>query len=1047
MNGNTFTKRWLHKMCICVCLWLLLPHVMLAQQQRGISGIVKDASGGPISGATVMVVGTTKGIITDANGKFIISTGDKSVLRISFIGYLTQEIDVAGKQNLNITLRESSKTLDEVVVVGYGTQKKVHVTGSVAQVTSKELLKAPMMTVSQMMEGKLPGLTTVESSGQPGLSNVSIQVRGTGTYNDAGGATPLFLVDGVERAFGNIDPNDIETISVLKDAAAGAVYGVKAGQGVVMITTKRGSSLTGKPTVTYTGSLTLSQSTRLPKFLTGTEFIDWYTKAQDMDGTAHTFSDAFRAKVVDGDATDGIENTNWMNLILRKIAPTHQHNISINGGTENVKYFVSAGYMKQEGIVKDLDFTRGNVRSNLDVKISDRLSMEINLAGRKEDSYIPGSSDFGIQNNNSALYQAMVAYPFISQTYNGLPAGAGAGTYNPVAFLKNSGYQKTNNMILESSAALKYKIPGIDGLQAKLFMSYDWRYTGTKNFGTAFAVNKFNTPTTAAPLGSWSQTTYFGQVPGGNLYDGDQKYSKSMLRPSLEYAKKFGKHEFSALALYEQTEDNSKTLSGSKRTFAVNDIIELNLGQTYTAAAQGTSYSTAMAGYVGRLNYAYDSKYLIELVCRRDGSYKFPDASRWGTFPSASIGWVVSKEKFFNSLFPKIDLFKLRASAGLLGRDNVSDFLYNTYYKYLSTTPSVVFGTTPYYALATANSYPSSNLTWEKTKSYNAGFELNAWNSLLGIEFDAFYKYTYDILQSVGGAYPQSLGGYYPSVENSGSVDVRGFELSLSHKNTIRNFTYSLNGNVSYAKNRILSKIQADNIPDIQNVIGQSTGTPLGYVATGLFQTQDQLNNFSYMTSNRWVGDIAYKDINGDGQVNSQDRTFIGRPSTPQIYFGFNGSCSYKGFDFTMNWQGAARNDVQLCGTYNNGAEDNTLATKAFYSSRNSARYVVENSWTPENTNARYPRLSLIHATTDGSASTWWSENGAYLRLKSVTFGYNLPSKISRMLNIQNCRVYISGTNLLTISGIKYFDPEAPSVTNSYYPQQRTYSCGINVTF
>lgn len=1049
MNGHVFKKLGLHKTCMLICcLLLLVPQMMQAQQTKEISGTVKDENGATILGATVSVAGTNKTAITDNNGKFSISAPDNSVLKVSFIGYETNQTKVAGRQNLSITLKEDANGLNEIVVVGYGTQKKVHVTGSVSQVTSKELMKAPMMNVSQMMEGKLPGLTTVESSGQPGLNNVSMLVRGSGTYSSNGGSSPLYIVDGVERAFGNIDPNDVETISILKDAAAGAVYGVKAGQGVIMITTKRGSQ-TGKPNVTYSGNYTLSECTRLPEFLNGTEYIDWYSKAQDMDGVTRTFSDAFRAKVIDGDTSDGIEDTDWMDLILQKIAPTQQHNVSINGATDNVKYFVSAGYMDQDGIVKDLNFKRENVRSNLDVKVTDRLSIELNLAARNEDSYIPGSSDFGIQNNNSALYQAMVANPFICPTRNNgaTLTGAGAGTYNPPAFLEKSGFQKTNNMILESSAALKYKVPGIKGLVAKLFGSFDWKYSGNRKYACAFSIDKFNNPTATAPFGSWATTNYFGQTVGGNLFDGDQKNRQAMLRPSLEYTKKIGKSDLSALLLYEQTEENIRSLSGTKKTFAVNDIIELNMGQTYTAAAQGTSSSTAVAGYVGRINYAYDSKYLFEMVCRRDGSYKFPSKSRWGTFPSVSAGWVVSKENFFNSLFPKVDLLKLRASAGILGRDNVNEFLYNTYYSYMGTTPSIVLGTTPYYALKTVNSYPSSNLTWEKTKSYNVGFDLSAWNGLLGLEFDAFYKYTYDILQSVGGSYPSSLGGYYPSIENSGSVDVKGYELSLSHRNTIGEFTYSLSGNISYAKNRILSRIQTEGLCAWQNVLGTSTGTPVGYISKGLFQTQEELNNFSYMTSNRYVGNIGFKDLNGDGQINNQDRTFTGKPLTPNTYFGFSGNCSYKGFDFNMNWQGATGNTVQLGGLYDNGFEDNTLATKAFYSSRNSSKYVVENSWTPEHTNSLFPRLSVTHSVSDGNGSTYWCKDGSYLRLKSATIGYTIPSYVDKMLGVQNIRIFTAGTNLLTFTALKYFDPEAPSVTNSYYPQQRTYSFGVNVTF
>ena len=1009
--------------------------------QSTVNGVVIDATGLPLPGVSVTVKGSATGTTTDLNGQFTLNASKSATLVLSYIGMITQEVKVNSRSMINVTLQEDINSLDEVVVVGYGTQKKIHLTGSISSVSSKELLKSTTSNVSQALVGKLPGLISQQATGAPGADDVSLLVRGHSTYN--GGDGPLILVDGVERSMAYINPNEVESVTILKDAASCAVYGMKAAAGVILVTTKRGTE--GKTTINYKGSLTLSHATTLPEFMNGTHYMQWYNYARRMDGEKAYFTDEEIAMTTNGDPTDGFENTNWQEPIYRTTL-MHQHNLSISGGNEKTRYFLSGGFMKQNGFIKGFELERGNFRSNIDTQVTKDISVSLNVAGKINDYYQPGGDSYENQTTNNVVGVLLYAAPVVPLEYEGMPASGYRGASNPDYAAGHSGYSKIRTMRLETSAKIEYSFPFLKGLKAGMFVGWDWQDRDSRSFKYSYELMLYK-PESKKYVRQYASNLQ----PTGGMSVGDEKEQQVVLRPSVSYNQKFGLHDVGALFLYEQTERKGNTLTGYRSDFALLDIDELPFGSTIHPTDGNFSSSTrqAYAGYVGRFNYAYNDRYLAEFTFRYDGSYHFKEGNRWGFFPSASLGWVASEEDFFKELFPQVERFKLRASFGILGSDNVDPFLYRKQYAWSKN--STVFGTTPQAVNTLYNkvSYPMENLTWEKCRSINAGFELSAWNGLLGIEFDVFYKYTYDILRSIGGVYPPSLGGHYPSIENSGTFDNRGFEITVKHRNHIGKFNYSLNGNLSFARNKILRMTQADNTKPWQNRLGTSVGTIWGLKSLGLYQTQAEIDAAPLPISEiPRLGDIRYLDYNGDGLISWDDEVKIARPTTPEMMFSLMADANWKEFDLSVQLQGAALCDKLLCGEWNNGARDQTPLTRPFYAGwDNAPYYLVENSWRPDNTNAEYPRLSTVAYANNAQVSDFWKRNGAYVRLKNVTLGYTLPQSWVKKSGISNLRLFASGYNLFTLTEFKYLDPEAANVIQGYYPQQRTFTFGVDITF
>lgn len=705
--------------------------------------------------------------------------------------------------------------------------------------------------------------------------------------------------------------------------------------------------------------------------------------------------------------------------------------------------------MNQDGILRNTDFKRYNMRGNVDAKITRNLTFAINMSVAHTERNWPGLS-ISPQSEFSPVTQAFYALPLLKETYEGKPLGYtnGSYTYTPLAALEDAGYQNQRNWTFDSTARLEYdfgSIKALQGLKASIFMGYNVGSTLDYNYLRKYSLYKFD------PRSFTVTETIAQGIPESNFNKSNSLGWSMTIRPQINYEREFGKHSVSALFFFERRKSYDDTMTGYKTGYYADFPIDLSMGLVNQSPYTTGSHSyTGSAGFAGRISYAYDKKYLLEVTMRADGSYKFAPKNRWGYFPSVAVGWVMSEENFFKQALPKIEYFKLRASYGVLGSDDTSPYLYMQ--SFFSTAPgfTCVIGGQPQSAYYTGG-YIHDNLTWSRTHTYNFGMELRAFQGKLGIEFDWFYKLTSRILESdSGGTYAPSLGGNNPAWLNSGRVDNRGFELTLRHANSFRNgWSYALTGNLSWARNRVLSRRIADNHPSYRAILGEPLGSIYGFQALGLFQTQEQVDNYPTAPSG-WagLGEIMYKDIDGDGKIDrDHDYVKIGRSTTPEMSFSLNMDVAWKDISLSVLWQGVALCDYQLSGLYGNGHTDNTMYTRPFYGDGNAAYYLVENSWRPDHTNAEYPRLHAITNSNNANASTWWIRNGAYLRLKDVRLSYALPKKLLSKIGIERTSIYVAGTNLLTFSAFKYIDPENPGINNGYYPQQRTYSIGLNLTF
>ncbi|MFV0536403.1 MAG: SusC/RagA family TonB-linked outer membrane protein [Dysgonomonas sp.] len=1027
------------KMFLFSLFILLSSH---AYGQNTVKGVVVDSKGETLPGVSVVVKQSKLGTMTNVDGEYSIQAGDKDILIFSYLGMVTQEIKVDGKKLINVTLQESSSSLDEVVVVGYGTQKKVSITGAVSQIKGDELLKAPTTNITNLLAGQVPGVIALQQSGQPGSDASSILVRG---------AAAKYVVDGIPRDFSEIDPNDIETVSVLKDASAAAVYGLDASS-VIIVTTKRGAVATSK--INFTASYGVSTNTEMLKLLDGPQFAYWYNKARVMDGNSPVFSQEHVRKMLAGEG--GWGNTNWYDETFGT-GTNANYNVNASGGTENIKYFVSLAYFDQKGNVKNFDYDRINLRSNIDATIAKNLTLSFDISGRVEDRLrSTWSSDPDVGGN--VAQQAARALPFTPTEWNGLPVATptASSIVSPLASSSlDAGYRKDKYNILQTSIALNYKFPFLKGLTARFMVSYDYIDAMAKQFTVPYYVYKANLP--SSPDGDISYTkTQFPSAGDAGLTEGASRSTTLTTNTSLKYDRQFGVHNISLLALAETRKTDGNAFSATGFGFDILSLDELNYATKADRNTIGGSSSQArIAGYLGRLNYSYDNKYLLEVTSRYDGSYQFAgkniSGKRWVLTPATSLGWRMSEESWFKNLSLPIDNFKLRGGIGKTALTNgLPSYFYLNTLSLLSTPVAVLNGT----AVSGLNtSQPANiNLTWAKSLQYNAGFDLNMWNGLLNVEFDVFYKYIYDMPLSVGSSYPDSFGGYYYGYENVGKQDHKGFEFVLTHKNKINDFSYSIELNGTYTKRRWLSYPDAVNTPDYLKLTGKEVGALEGFIALGLYQSEEEIINSAVLPSGKpRPGDIKYLDRNGDGQITyEQDRGYVGKSAYPNFTGGIKFSAAWKGFDIYMSWLGSLGRDVALTGVYDGVGMDNSLFTKTFYHSSNTPLYLVENSWTPDNPNAIFPRLSIdLPGNNNAYSSDFWYRSGDYIRLKSLQIGYNIPARVLKPVGVGQLRVYVEGQNLLTFSELtKYnIDPEQPGVSNGYYPQQRIFAGGIKLTF
>lgn len=1022
--------------------------------QNVIKGTVSDVNGEPMVGVSVVVKGTTTGKITDLNGQYTIKVQPKDILTFFCVGMATQEIKVGNQQVINVTLKDDVAALDEVVVVGYGTQKRGSITGAISTVSDKEIMKAPTMSISNIIGSRIAGVAAVQSSGQPGSDNASLTMRGQSGI--------IYVIDGIRRTsadFNGLDPNEIESVSILKDASAVSIYGLDA-NGAFIVTTKKG--LQNKTSITYTGSYGLSENAQQQVWLDGPGYAYWYNKARELQGDAPVFTDEMVQKMREG--RDGWGNTNWYKKLYGTGHRMH-HNVSATGGNEKLRFFASIGYLKEKGNIDNYNYDRLNLRSNIDAKLTSNLSFTLGISGRVEKRDAPRySADPDAWHN--VPQQIIRALPYVQDTYEyqgkvyNVSTPTASSPVAPLAAITESGYSRSNNSYVQSNFSLKYDAPWLKGLSFKFQGAYDVIFNFGKVLSNPYQVMQVNLPNAES-----STLTYYKAYDAvGNSIALSESASKGYTfttQTSINYDNQFGKHGVGVLLLSETRENKSNAFSASGTGLDFIQLDELNKitnltgdGKEKMPTIGGYSGFTRIAGFVGRLNYNYDDKYYVEASARYDGSYLFGGMNkRWVLLPGVSLGWRMNNESWFKADW--VNNLKLRAGIGKTGTSSgLSAFQWRNAMTLVKN--AVVLGggsQSMLYASVLGNPL----LRWSQCINYNVGVDATLWNSLLGVEFDVFYKYEYDKLSSVVGAFPPSRGGYFYSSANINECDYKGFEIALTHRNHIGKFNYGGKLIWSYAYGRWLKYAgDSDNAPEYQRVTGKQIGAKYGFIDAGLFKDEADIASSKTVVGYKVLpGYIKYKDINGDGTITAaQDQGYFGKSSRPTHTGSLNIFGDWKGFDFDMLFSWGLDNVVALTGVYtatgSSGVQDNTSFTKPFYHGGNSPTFLVEKSWTPENPNAEFPRLEISGpSNNNGFSSTFWYRSGDYLRLKTAQIGYNFSKKMLKPLGVEDVRLYVEGYNLLTFSGLtKYnIDPESPSVNNGYYPQQRTYTMGVKVTF
>ncbi|HRP56569.1 TonB-dependent receptor [Agriterribacter sp.] len=986
-----------------------------------IKGAVTDKDGNPLQGVSVSIVGQTGGTTTDADGRFTLNIpdGQNAVLEFTSVGFVSKRINADAQTNISIILEADITGLDDIVVVGYGTQKKTDLTGSVASVDGKDIVKSSATNITNALAGRLPGITAVNGNGKPGTGS-QITIRGISTFGDN---SALIVVDGIVRSFDQIDPNEIESISILKDASATAVYGSRAANGVILVTTKRGH--TGKPTISYNGFAGIQNPTAYPKLMNGLQYATTKNAARQNMGLQPAFTEEEMAEIRQGTKPE----IDWYDLTLNKSAFQTQQNVSVTGGTDMVKYFMAAGYLNQNGLYDNLNYKRYSIRSNVDASINKNFTVSVDLDASRRNSN--GSS----YSPEAIFSDIMAAYPF-DRTYN--PDGTIFYTreQHPVEEIK-TGYQKNVTDILQATLTLKHELPFIKGLSVSGRASFGKEGFTSKFYQVPILMNRQDADGNTLeiyPFGGWNGKTA--------LTESYSDYNTTALNASLNYKASFGEHDVKAIALFEQFDAKSKNFYGFRTNFPANGLDELLYGGQVQKDANGSSFNDGRRSFVARVDYAFKNRYLLEGSFRSDGSVAFPASKKYGFFPAVSAGWKISEEAFFrnNSNLDFFDNLKLRASYGLVGNDRnvysgrVPTFQYQQVYNLSST---IISGSNAYTSVR-PGILPNPVVTWESASILDIGLDGSFWNRLLQFEIDYFYKRTSNILLSRIRSIPGTIGATLPA-ENYAKVDNRGIEISLSHQNNLGALNYFVKANASFAKSKVRLLDEPANIPDYLLQTGRPLGFIVGYKALGFFQSDEEVQNYlPQFNGGQKAGDVKYADINDDKKIDANDRTIISMDnSTPKILGGLSFGGSYKGFDLAVLFQGATKMKKLLNGrskTFFNGGSHNNFADLLDY-------------WTPENRDAKYPRPWENQHPNNSLESSLYLRDASYIRLKSIDLGYTFSKAASGKIGAQLIRVYFSGTNIFLFDKMKMFDPEIENTDGAYYPQQRTLNLGINLTF
>ncbi|MCM4157278.1 TonB-dependent receptor [Gramella sp. AN32] len=977
--------------------------------QQEVTGTVVSTNM-PLGGVTVMIKGSQQGTVTDFDGNYELTVDrPDAILVFSFVGFKTMEIPVNGQNVINVELEEDLGQLDEVVVIGYGEQERSNISGAVSEIASEELEQNPAPNLTSSLVGQTAGIIATQRSGSPGDDYSNIYIRGIGTTGDA---SPIFVIDGIVRGyrdFEQLNANEIASLSVLKDAASAAVFGVRGGNGVILVTTKRGSE--GKMQINLSTSLGIQERTNSPEILDSYRYAQLYNEALINQGDDPIYTQEDLDKYLNGTNPDTHPNVDWLS-VLQNTALLRKYGLSANGGSERVQYAASLSFLDQDGIVPSNNFKRYNFRSNVDADVTETTRLSFDISGRDD------------RTNNVAspeLFRWLTSTP-----PNEIPIKWSNGTYSggpSYLSLPENGYRNRAIMAFKSRLQLVQQLP-VEGLSIKGVASYDKTFTDQKNFLY---------PQT--PNFSRNSDGSFTEAPIGKteLYQDHNDFQSITLETHLNYDQEFGDSDVSALLLYTQTEEKWNFISAYRDQFTIA-VDELNFGGVDNRTNGGYSGRSARQGVVGRLNWTFKNRYILEGSFRADASEQFAPDKRWGFFPSVSFGYLVSREPFLvNS--EVIDFLKFRGSYGVLGNDRIGGARL-LYLQSFNQSGNAVFGDGQVQPSINEGNLANPDVTWETVKKLNIGVDATLWDKKLSVTVDYFYDKRSDILGYRNLSIPSLLGVGLP-VENLSKVDNKGFEVVLGHQNSIGDdFRYSISANFTYARNEI---VYIDE-PETENPNIRRTGRPLysqfGYNALGLFQTQEEVDNAAEQIGNTAPGDIRYEDINGDGVIDDLDRTFIGTSNTPEIIFGLNGSFDYKNFELNYLFQGATNVNQYYSGE----------AAWPFFLGTSGAYVQNLDRWTPTNTDASEPRV-LINADNNHAGSSYWLRDATYVRLKNLELAYNIPVDSFKNNFIQGARIYVNGNNLYTWTDIVNFDPENGDSRGWSYPQMRIWNVGVNLNF
>jgi TonB-linked SusC/RagA family outer membrane protein len=1051
--------------------------------QQKITGRVA-AGDTALQGATISVKGTATSTQTDANGRFTINAAPNATLVITSVGYLTQELSVGNKSSINVKLSSSAQQLNEVVVVGYGTQKRATVTGSVATVKGTDLQKSPAVNLSNSLAGRLPGVIATNSSGEPGYDGSAIHIRGV---NSLGNNDALVVIDGVPARAGGLDrlnPADVESMSVLKDASA-AIYGARAANGVILITTKHGKL--GKPQLSYSFNQGWSQPTVIPKVLNAVEYgtmaneievykldpANWAAAASafkatgtytDPNGNVSTapFKPDDLKKYADGSDPWGHPNTNWFDATLKKWSPQSRHNLQLSGGTENVKYLASLGYENQDAFYKNsaTGYKQYDMRLNLDAKVNKYITTTIGLTARQENRFFPTQHSGDIFRMLSRGYPNKPAY-----WPNGLPGPDIENGQQPVVITTNqTGYDRDTRYYYQTNGKLDITIPWIQGLKitgnaaldkyvqegktwTKPWYIYSWDYKTLDADGVTPLLTKVQKgPTTQPTL---------------NQYTQDQL--NVMLEGILSYDHKFRDHQVVFLAGITRETINNNSFNAFRQYFPSTVIDQLNAGGQVDQKSNGTAYERARLNYFGRVGYNYQEKYLAEFLWRYDGSYNFPTAKRFGFFPGITAGWRISEENFFKQNVPFVNNLKLRGSWGKLGNDAVYFRNNLREYDYL---PTYAQGDVDAYGnlhsnygyvinnqVAAAyyeNGVPNTNITWEVANNYDLGLDGSMLKNKINFELDYFQNRRSSILWRRSASIPQTAGFTLPA-ENIGKVANKGWEFKVGYNGGSKDFHYNVSVNGGYAKNKILFWDETPGRPTYQLSTGHPIPTDINnpddmllYQYDGVFKDQKDVdaNTLDYSgvggAGKLFPGSMKFKDVGGpdgkpDGKIDQFDRVRSDKTNLPTFQGGLIIGAQYKNFDLSILFQTATGGQIFL------QTESGTIG--------NYLQYTYDHRWTLDNPSSVDPRTVDRNNQYFSNRNTYYMMNTNYVRLKNLEIGYSLPGGIGKKIGINNLRIYANGLNLLTWGKQNIFDPESTSSDLHYYPQARIINTGITATF